>query len=140
VLAGYGERVARFKPDAVVVMLGTNDATLGFAGLETYRSTLACIVGRVMEEEAHAVVLTPPAVSRDAVTRTPFIAAYAQAARDVATARKATLVDIFADWMDRGDGSAPIAWMSDAIHPNAHGHREIARLLIEHVETLHVFA
>ena len=130
-LAEYDQRIARLKPDAVVVMLGTNDATLGSAGLEPYRAALARIVGRAADEGADVFVLTPPAVSSAAATRTPFIAAYAQAAREVARERKATLADIFAEGMRSGDGHAPDAWMHDAIHPNALGHREIARLLVD---------
>ena len=139
-LAEYGERIARFAPDVVAVMLGTNDATLGTAGLATYRAALARIVARATGEGAIVLVLTPPAVRAEATTRAPYVAAYAQAAREVAGTNKATLVDIFADWIGRGGGSAPAAWMNDAFHPNARGHREIARALIERIETLHVFA
>jgi len=130
-LAEYDERIARFAPDVVAVMLGTNDATRGLAGLDAYRGALSETVGRVTRDGARAIVLTPPAVTADAKTRALHLGAYAQAARDVARDKKATLVDIFADWMERGDGSAPVAWMNDAFHPNARGHREIARALIE---------
>jgi len=140
VLAEYAERIARFKPDAVAVMLGTNDATRGIPGLDKYRTALAGIVGRATHDGARAIVLTPPAVTADATTRTPYIAEYARAAREVARECKATLVDIYADWMDRGEGVAPARWMNDAIHPNARGHREIARVLIDRVESLHMFA
>jgi len=140
VLAEYDERIARFKPDVVAVMLGTNDATRGISGLDKYRTALAGIVGRATRDGARAIVLTPPAVRADAATRAPYIVAYAQAARDVARENKATLVDIFSDWMDRGGGAAPAEWMNDAIHPNARGHREIVRCVIEGLEALHEFA
>jgi len=140
VLAEYAERIARFKPDAVAVMLGTNDATRGLSGLDKYRTALVDIVRRASRDGARAIVLTPPAVTAHATTRAPYIGDYAQAAREIARDRKATLVDIFADWMERGRGVAPRHWMNDAIHPNARGHREIARVLIEHIESLHLFA
>jgi len=76
-LAGYDERVARFRPDVVAVMLGTNDAVRGASGLSTYREALAAIVGRVTREGARAIVLTPPGVTADATTRAPHVAAYA---------------------------------------------------------------
>jgi lysophospholipase L1-like esterase len=132
-LAEYEERVARFRPDAVAVMLGTNDAVRGVAGQGAYRRALDEVVGRATRGGARAIVLTPPGVTPGASTRVPYVAAYAQAARDVAERNKATLVDIFADWTDR-DGGTPRAWMDDAFHPNARGHREIARLLAARID------
>jgi len=132
VLADYDRRVARFEPEVVAVMLGTNDAVRGVPGLAGYRDALDGIVGRAARDGARTIVLTPPGVMPEATSRAPHIADYARAAREAAVERRSTVVDVFADWTDR-DGGTPGAWMDDAIHPNARGHREIGRLLAARV-------
>jgi len=129
VLAGFPARVARFHPDVVVVMLGTNDSARGPAGRAGFRHRLAEIVARVRALDAVPVLQTPPAADVEASQEHADLAAYAEVVREVADARNVVLVDHYAHWVQAGHGSPPAAWLDDAIHPNARGHLEMARTL-----------
>jgi acyl-CoA thioesterase I len=134
VLAGFGARVGRFHPDVVVVMLGTNDSVLGAAGEEMFRDRLARIVARVRALHAVPVLQTPNAVDTAASPEHAGLGAYAHLVRQVAAAREVVLVDHYAHWLDAGNGTAPQAWLSDAVHPNARGHLEMARTLFRRLD------
>jgi acyl-CoA thioesterase I len=129
VLAGFPARVARFHPDVVVVMLGTNDSVRGAEGRAGFRRRLGKIVTRVRDLHAVPVLQTPPAADVEASPEHADLAAYADVVREVAQARHVVLVDHFAHWVEAGYGAPPAAWLDDPIHPNARGHLEMARTL-----------
>lgn len=129
VLAGFPARVARFHPDVVVVMLGTNDSVRGPAGRAGFHHRLGEIVARVRALHAVPVLQTPPAADVEASPEHADLAAYADVVRAVADERDVVLVDHFAHWVEAGHGAPPAAWLDDPIHPNALGHLEMARTL-----------
>ncbi|HEX2175977.1 MAG TPA: SGNH/GDSL hydrolase family protein [Nocardioidaceae bacterium] len=136
VLAGFDARVRRFGPDVVVVMLGTNDSVDGPAGRDGFRSRLGEITTRVRAAGAVPVLQTPNAVDTAASPGHADLAAYADLVRGLAATEHIVLVDHHAHWLESSDGTAPDAWLSDDIHPNATGHLEMARTLFERLGVL----
>lgn len=59
--------------------------------------------------------------------RKTWLPAYSDVIREVAHERGAVLVDHEATWHGLLSGTAPTAWMDDHTHPNAEGHRVMAR-------------
>ena len=136
VLAGFDARVRRFRPDVVVVMLGTNDSVEGPAGRDIFRQHVERIVERVRGIGALPVLQVPPPVDTSTAVERDDLGSYANVVREVAEARRVVLVDHRAHWLAAGDGGAPPQWLADDIHPNARGHLEMARTIFQR---LHIF-
>jgi acyl-CoA thioesterase I len=129
VLADFAQRVGRFGPDVVVVLLGTNDSVDGPGGREEFARRLSKIVTRVRALDAVPVLQTPNPVDPAGSPERADLAAYVDRIRGVARARDVVLVDHYRHWQTAGDGRPPAAWLDDAIHPNGRGHLEMARTL-----------
>jgi len=129
VLADFRARVARFRPDVVVILLGTNDSVRGPDGRAGFRRRLGEIVARVRDLGAVPVLQTPPAADVEGSPEHADLSAYADVVRDVAATRSVVLVDHYAHWVEAGRGAPPQAWLDDPIHPNGRGHLEMARTL-----------
>ncbi|MGH3355666.1 MAG: SGNH/GDSL hydrolase family protein [Nocardioidaceae bacterium] len=136
VLAGFAGRVLRFDPDAVVVMLGTNDSVAGKEGRDRFRESLGTIVERIRDSGATPVLQTPNPVDTGGSPRHWDLAGYVDIVRDLARRREVVLVDHYAHWLSVGDGRPPGSWLSDPVHPNGRGHLEMARMLFEHLRIL----
>lgn len=98
--------------------------------LDRYEANLRTLAGRIAELGGLMVLQTtcPVVPGRDA-TREPHLPAYMEVVRAVAAGCGLPLVDHRVHW--ECQAQAPELWMSDAIHPNVHGHRAIARHLCE---------
>jgi lysophospholipase L1-like esterase len=105
---GYARMLAVLKeqtPTVVVIAYGRNEAEKGEVGLDAFRQQLAKLCADVRTAAAGSagpagvrlVLVTPhPFETADAESRNAWLARYAAAIRDVATAEKAGLVDLFA--------------------------------------------
>jgi len=130
-LADLDWRVLHLKPEAVSIMLGMNDCTLGEVGRQLFRKNLTAIVNKVMAAGAIPILNTPNTVFvKNADTRAD-LPGYVQVVRDVALGTKAILVDHYAHWEKvKPAQDALLKWLADeSIHPNYIGHREMARQL-----------
>jgi acyl-CoA thioesterase-1 len=136
VLAGFADRVARFHPDVVVVLLGTNDSVEGSSGRAGFADRLAEIVRRVRDLGAVPVLQTPPPVDTAAASERADLPAYADLVRRVAREHDVMLVDHFAHWLAAGNGTAPARWLDDPIHPNGRGHLEMAGRIFDRLGIL----
>jgi lysophospholipase L1-like esterase len=125
VRADFEHRVARFRPDVVCVMLGTNDALSGPSGRVAFRNGIGALVSRVFDAGAIPLLQTPPAIAADAVERAD-LPGYVDELRDVARQCDVSIVDHFGHWNEHRWGPE---LRSDEIHPNARGHVELARKL-----------
>lgn len=127
VLNGFEQRVARFQPDVVFVMLGMNDVTAGTAGRAGFKANLESITDRIRSVNAIPVLQTSnPAVgdaSRSDLTN------YMDIIRQVAADKDAILIDHYASWNKRVPDAQQLRkeWLNDAIHPNEVGHLEMAK-------------
>ena len=126
VLADFDSRVARFRPDVVIAMLGTNDAVGGPGGREDYRRNLTALAARVRAMGAAPLLQTPPPIDSVNAPERADLSAYADVARQVAAELAIQVVDHHAHWLRCGFGRQ---FRNDALHPNARGHLEVAKKL-----------
>ncbi len=94
--------VAELEPTVVFVAYGRNEAERGAEGLEPFRGQLAKLCGDLRGDAAAAAgprlaLVTPtPVETVDAAARNAMLARYAAVIREVAAARDAAVVDLFA--------------------------------------------
>ncbi|NLE99175.1 MAG: SGNH/GDSL hydrolase family protein [Propionibacterium sp.] len=124
-LEGFDFYAARFRPDVVFVLLGTNDSTDGLDGLAEYSRGLTEIVDRFVDGGAQVVLQVPPPL-REAPSRREHVAEYRDVVRELARSRGLLLVDHDRDWTDAPPAGGVDALLNDDIHPNAAGHRRMA--------------
>lgn len=121
----------RYSPDVVVVGIGLND-TRGLAdGVSRFGEDYARMIDRVRGETGAVVVVQTPndtlPTAHEHVVE--HLDAYAEEIRRVAAATGAPLVDHLAEW--RGtDVASTYHWLGHGCHPNAYGHRAMARTLL----------
>lgn len=128
-LAEYEHRVARFKPDAVFLMIGMNDCYEQTVPLAEFQQNLRALAGRIQTGGGLPVLQTTcPVIDGKAPGREKHLPAYMDAVREAAAALGLPLVDHTAEWQRAGEQQRYYL-MSDPFHPNAHGHRAFARHL-----------
>ena len=75
-------RCLRFRPQVVSIMIGTNDAKAGPAGLTEFETTLTDMVRRVQTEiGAHIILQTPPPIDTRNAPERESLPRYAEAMR-----------------------------------------------------------
>jgi lysophospholipase L1-like esterase len=143
--------VLRFKPDAVLVGFGMNDATRGDAGLPGFRDSVREVVRRIVDNGSELLLRTPnPVVAlhgmplppgaepgRPAVHGNRKLKEYAGELVTLAAQLHVPIVDHYTLWTNKRVAFRhPVAnptelWplMGDAIHPGALGHLRFFREL-----------
>ncbi|MCW5851232.1 MAG: SGNH/GDSL hydrolase family protein [Anaerolineae bacterium] len=127
-------RCLRFRPQVVSIMIGTNDAKAGPAGLTEFETTLTDMVRRVQAETAaHVILQMPPPIDTRNAPERESLPRYAEAMRRVARATDAALCDHEAAWLDfeARSGRNRFYLLSDPFHPNEHGHRFLAQTFLD---------
>lgn len=128
-LVAYDLRVARFKPDAVFIMIGMNDCCGQRVPPAEFQQNLRELAGRIQAGGGLPVLQTTcPVIAGKAPGREEHLPAYMDAVRETAAALGLPLVDHAADWEAYGE-QRRYYLMSDPFHPNAHGHRALAHYL-----------
>lgn len=121
------QRVLRFRPDVVSITLGLNDALRGPAA----RAEFGKRVGEILEElKAEGAVPLLHVPNRFSLERSPAHAdlpAYVELLRTAAREAETPLLDHWTDWRSHPESRGWLA--EDHVHPNARGHRAMARLL-----------
>jgi lysophospholipase L1-like esterase len=125
----FAERVARWHPSVVFLMLGTNDAVRGNAGETIFRTNLTRLVTDIARNGGIPMLQTPPPVQPSASLMPVGLEQYVEIVREVAAANDVLLVDHHREWLASGDGKPPADWMNDAIHPNERGHLAMAKTI-----------
>ena len=115
--ANLDRAVLRHRPDVVVIGIGTNDAK--DTSVEDFLVRLGSIIDRVRGVGSHVALQTPVPGPVEAIP------AFVEAVRRLAVESGAALVDHNATWQP-----AEPRWYGDPTHPNAEGHRVMARTLI----------
>ncbi|MFO0907656.1 MAG: GDSL-type esterase/lipase family protein [Isosphaeraceae bacterium] len=137
------EQVDRQRPAIVAIMYGTNDSYVDRGSdqsrvtPERYRAGLIEMVDRFRSRGIRPILMTEPRWADDAplngLDESPNdrLAVYVAQCREVARDRKVPLVDHFEHWTNaRSRGQNLTEWTTDGCHPNAAGHRELARGLL----------
>ena len=137
-LARIDKDVLAHKPDIVTVMFGLNDMT--GVSLADYRKNLVTIVGKCRAIGAEVVLATPNNVIDTPRRPTGRLVEYCDVVRSVGRELKVPVCDCYRgfDAMRHHDRDDWRLLMSDQIHPNMDGHRQIARHLARSITGRHV--
>lgn len=120
----------RFRPDVTVIGIGINDTKKGADGVEAfkegYRDVVirlrAAGVGFVISQTPNGTLPTAPDHVVD------HLVAYAEATRELSAELGTILVDHHRVWSETSEASW-YHWLGHGCHPNAAGHRVLAREL-----------
>ena len=122
-LEKFDERAAYFRPDAVFLMIGTND-TVKIADENVFRSNLNKLAEQFEKLGTCLILLTPLPVFRNLdASRGAAVPAYAGIVRETARARGLPLIDEYRSWEN---DPAAVYLYADELHPNNFGHVKIA--------------
>jgi acyl-CoA thioesterase-1 len=129
ILNDFTNRVTRFNPGVVFVMLGMNDCTQGVNGRETFRTNLGSIVDNIRAIGAVPVLMTSNEIYYAGDASRTDLPNYMQIVREVAGTKNVVLIDHFAYWQSAQPDQTTLrnTWLNDAIHPNQIGHLEMAK-------------
>ncbi|MPV36467.1 SGNH/GDSL hydrolase family protein [Georgenia subflava] len=122
----------RYRPDVVVIGTGLNDTRGGADGAPDFARRYRDVVQRIRAETGALVVTqtpngTLPTGPEHVLEHLP---AYVEAIRAAAAELGTVLVDHHAVW-EATDVSSTYHWLGHGCHPNAFGHRAMARTLME---------
>lgn len=123
------DRIAlRFQPDVTVIGIGINDTKMGPANLEAFKDSYRRLVTRLRSAGIeHIIGQTPngtlPTAPGHVVQHLPV---YAGAITEVAAELGIVLVDHYDTWTGTPESSW-FHWLGHGCHPNAAGHRVLAR-------------
>jgi lysophospholipase L1-like esterase len=138
-LSNFDWRVGQFRPQVVFLMFGMNDCSTGRQiPREEFRANLQTICDKIRAMPGAVPVLqtTCPILPGFSPDREPNFDAYMDTIRAVASANQLPLIDHTRHWRDifakQGTGYFHY-WMSDAFHPNQHGHLVFMELLFREV-------
>lgn len=127
-LGDFEWRVTRFTPDVVFLMIGMNDACSTNKINETqFKDNLLKLNARITDFGGICVMMTTcPIIPGGDPRREPYIDGFMQQIHDVATEQSLPLIDHYSLWKDNNNF---LYWMSNAFHPNAHGHLAFSTLI-----------
>jgi lysophospholipase L1-like esterase len=127
-LEGYEDRVARFSPDILFLMVGMNDSKENAVGAAEFEANLHALCMKFRKRNIRAILQTSsPVVPGARPDIEPRFPQYMDIVRRVAAERELPLIDQDRFWQDREGGF--VAWSKDGYHPNANGHIALARHL-----------
>ncbi|WP_277050823.1 SGNH/GDSL hydrolase family protein [Ruania albidiflava] len=120
----------RYRPDVVVIGTGLNDTRGRTTGVEPFTASYRNLITRIREATGATVVLQTP---NDTLPTGPdhvvaHLPEYVAAIREVAAETGTALVDHYAVWQATPANST-YHWLGHGCHPNAYGHRALARTL-----------
>ncbi len=123
--------VLQHRPDLVTVMFGLNDITR--VPIDQYRENLRQMVLQCRETDSEVVLVTPNNVIDTPGRPTDKLIQYCDVVRAIASEMNVPLCDCYRRF-DAARAVSPTdwrLWMSDEIHPNMAGHRQIAAALAQ---------
>ena len=122
----------RFRPDVVVIGTGLNDTRGGPDGVGAFMERYRHVVGRIRQETGALVVVQTPNGTLPTAPKhvVAHLDTYVEAVRELAADLDAVLVDHAHVWAST-DESSTFHWLGHGCHPNAYGHRAMARTLMQ---------
>ncbi len=118
-------RLAKYDPDVVVLMLGTNDNPGNDEADTTYKNNLRTLLNKIMEKGAVPIVRTPPTSNQRNMTR---VAGLIQAVvAEDAYANSVIFVDQYTVW---AKSNWQAVYTDNGLHPDEAGHLWFAHQLI----------
>lgn len=130
ILVDFNHRIARWQPDIVSLMIGTNDCAINerFKELtpESFHTLLEDFIHACTDLGARVVLQTPPPVDCANSPDRSRITEFVDTIRHVANMHNVVLADHYEAFLRLGGDSFPWALLDDPFHPNALGHAAIA--------------
>ncbi len=125
------QKAQAFRPQVVVVMLGTNDSKMGdqFSAAAFEKEYAAFVDAlQALPSRPQVFLCTPPPVERDVwkINDAVVTGTIVPAVKRVAALKKTPLIDVHAAFGAPPDGESPKLF-SDGVHPNPAGATLIAR-------------
>jgi len=137
ILNDFQQRIARFHPNVVVLMIGTNDACTDSRNIsvDQFEANLIQMIVKIREMDAVPVLLTPTPIITDKAPERKDLERYVIKMREVAEKNQVILVDNWLIWNTelkaKYKGAVNRELMNDPLHPNGNGHKEIAIALFK---------
>ena len=135
ILSDFDWRVGQFKPNVVLLMIGTNDAARSrHISVAEFGNNLKMLVQKFRAISAIPVLQTPNIINLGndpTKNERAGLADYVDKIRQVATEDNTILVDHWKYWEANKVKVFNDDWLNDPLHPNGKGHLEMARLLFK---------
>jgi lysophospholipase L1-like esterase len=137
ILDDFQQRVARFQPNVVVLMIGTNDACDDYrkVSVDQFEKNLIQLIGKIRAMDAVPVLLTPTPIIIEQAQSRKNLEKYVIKIREVAEKNQVILVDNWTIWntelQEKYHGEVFTKLLDDPIHPNGLGHQELAKTLFK---------
>lgn len=122
--------VLQYRPHVVSLMFGLNDCVADGAEVGGFAASYRRVIRSIQDAGATVVLHTPNRVIATDPERRASLPAYVEAVRALASESDAALVDHDADWRAADEAGAVEYWIDHGCHPNAAGHRVLARGLL----------
>jgi len=134
----YDWRVRRFKPNVVLILIGSNDIVRNYTGtIHDFKQRMEQLVELVRADGAIPVLQTYPTILyvndppneyyRGYVKRFEEFPAYNNVIRDVAAEKDTILIDHEKHWLENANDFDTLNfWQGEVIHPGGKGHQEMA--------------
>lgn len=131
ILNGFENRVAKYNPDVVFLMIGTNDATTGKnISPDQFSNNLILLTDRIRAIGSIPVLISPNRIILNQAPQRSRLEEFVNQMRRVVDTKNLVFVDIWNVW----DGELQVKFkgkvndklLNDALHPNGNGHKEIA--------------
>ncbi len=134
--ADFDWSVAQYQADVVSIAVGMNDCTKGESGVDGFLSSYRRVIQRLRETAPATILIlhTPPRILALDEVRQQHLPHYVEAIRLLANEVNALLVDHHAAWAPLEEQARLQFFLSNAIHPNEHGHRLMAKVLLKRLE------
>jgi lysophospholipase L1-like esterase len=123
------------------MMFGTNDCQAAEIPPDKFRANLEELVRKIRASGAIPLLQTPnaiasePAVAAAHIKSRAALPEYVSVIKEVAEKGRLVLVDHWTYWQGRSEaGENYLSWLDDPLHPNAAGHREMARLIFKDLD------
>ena len=135
ILSNIDWSILQFEPDIVSIMIGWNDAYR--LSIDDFAVNYRKILGTLLEKTNARIILhteTPviPGGEINRPEREKNIPEFLEMIKAIGDEYGLPVVDHYSEWV-RAQQENPIrvhSWMNDAVHPNAYGHRALARLIL----------
>lgn len=122
--------VLQYQPHAVSIMLGLNDCQDADSAPDEFVESYSGVIREIARTGVATVLHTPNRVRPSESTAYPGLSLYAEGVRTLARTHGCILIDHFRSWAKPEASGATAAWLGETCHPNAYGHRAIAKLLL----------
>lgn len=132
----FGRRISQFNPKVVVLMIGTNDAAQDRnISTESFGNNLIVLIDRIRGIGAIPIVMSPNIIITEKSPERSRLYLYVEKMGQIVKTKNVIYVDNWSIWstelQQKYPGEVYENFLNDPLHPNGHGHQEIAMALFK---------